>query len=73
MGIRLSLPRLFRVHLFDRKPVPAGNGDVMGVAVGAHPPEAGGMMVIHEFQAVDVGGHHDVIPVGVLVNQEYYF
>ena len=27
-------------------------------------------MVSHEFQAVDVGGHHDVVAVGVLVDQD---
>gem|GEM_PF-2081398 len=68
IDIRLSRPRLFRVHLFDRKPVLARNSDVMGVAVGAHPPKTGGMMGERKLQTVDVGGHHDVIPVGVLVN-----
>ena len=39
-GIRLPRPGLFRVHLSDRKPMPARHRDMVGVAVSSYPGKA---------------------------------
>ena len=41
---------------------------MMSIAVGADSGEAGGVMGLEEFKAVDIGGHYDVIPIRMLID-----
>jgi len=61
---------LLDIQLLNRKTVLARHRDMVGVAVGANPSEAGGMIRKGEIKTVNVARDDDVVGVGVFVDND---